>query len=197
MPGQRQAPEIRLGDVAGGDGVKFEEVFEALFTRAYHVAYRILAHSGEAEDAAAEALARALRSWKKVRSLNSPEAWVVRVTTNLAIDVLRRRKWVAEDHEAASTEPTAHDRLDESDTRMALRELLRTLPRRQRDVLALRYLADLSEADTATVLGIAPGSVKRHASRGIDRIRRRFAELDADGAAGPDKGEKEVVRVAW
>lgn len=174
MAGQRQEPQIRLGDVAGGEGLEFEEVFEPLFTRAYHVAYRILGHSGEAEDAAAEALARALRSWKKVRSLNSPEAWVVRVVTNLSIDVLRRRKFVAED----AVQPVASipDGLDTADSRLALRDLLRTLPRRQRDVLALRYLADLSEADIAIVLGIAHGSVKRHSSRGLAHIRRRLSE---------------------
>lgn len=167
--------------------MSFEECFEALFTRAYHVAFRILGHSGEAEDAAAEAMARTLRSWRRVRSMQSPEAWVVRVTTNLAIDVVRRRKWVGQESPGRSE---AAARADDADTRLALRELLQSLPRRQRDVLALRYLADLSEADTATVLGIAPGTVKRHANRGISRLRKRLSE-------GVDGTESKEVQVAW
>jgi RNA polymerase sigma factor (sigma-70 family) len=165
----------------------FEEAFEALFARAYRVALRILGHSGEAEDVAAEALARALRSWRRV-ALRSPEAWVVRVTTNLAIDVVRRRKWMGDSAGVADARVDGAARGDDADTRLALREMLHSLPRRQRDVLALRYLADLSEADTAAVLGIAPGTVKRHANRGVERMRRRL---------GDNGDSKEVVSVAW
>lgn len=170
--------------------MSFEECFEALFTRAYHVAFRILGHSGEAEDAAAEAMARALRSWRRVRVHDSPEAWVVRVATNLAIDVVRRRKWAGDEPAAATAAARSAAAPDDADTRLALRQLLHSLPRRQRDVLALRYLADLSEADTAAVLGIAPGTVKRHANRGITRMRRRLAE-------GADAADAKEVRVAW
>ncbi|MDQ3758222.1 MAG: sigma-70 family RNA polymerase sigma factor [Actinomycetota bacterium] len=145
---------------------EFEDVFEGLFVAAYRVAYRILDNAGEAEDTAAEATARALDGWRKVGAMPSPTSWVVRVATNLAIDIVRRRRFVAVGDAEALTEP------DEAETRIVVREMLRRLPRRQRDVLALRYLADLSEADIAEVLGISPGSVKRHASRAIERLRR-------------------------
>lgn len=148
----------------------FEAAFPALFTRAYHVAFRIVEHSGEAEDVAAEALARALRSWRRVRNMRSPEAWVVRVATNLAIDVTRRR------HRRRTVPHEVTVRVEDMDGRLVLLDVLDSLPRRQRDVLALRYLADLSEADIAAVLGIARGSVKRHASRGITRLRDRLAD---------------------
>lgn len=154
---------------AGADG--FEEVFERLFTRAYHVAWRILGHSGEAEDVAAEALARTLDHWKKVRSMAAPQGWVVRVATNLAIDAFRRRRWVDDRVvDLAGPEATAVPG-DDTDIRVDVHDLLRKLPQRQREVLTLRYLADLSEAETAAVLGIAQGTVKRHANRGISRMR--------------------------
>ena len=55
--------------------------------------------------------------------------------------------------------------------RGALLAALRALPVRQRDVVACRYLLDLSEAETAAVLHLAPGTVKSHLSRGLDRLR--------------------------
>jgi RNA polymerase sigma factor (sigma-70 family) len=51
---------------------------------------------------------------------------------------------------------------------------LRALPRRQREVLALRYYLDLSEADIARTLGISAGSVKTHASRGLNALADRL-----------------------
>jgi RNA polymerase sigma factor (sigma-70 family) len=68
--------------------------------------------------------------------------------------------------------------VDESDpadaavTRLALAQALRRLPRRQRDVVVLRYLADLSEADVAESLGVSAGSVKQHAHRAVNALRR-------------------------
>lgn len=149
---------------------EFEDVFQELFVEAYEVATRILGNSGEAEDVAAETMARALERWRRVGAMRSTSGWVVRVSANLAIDVVRRRRFV----ERGSVDKS--DRPDDADSRMAVREALRGLPRRQRDVLALRYLADLSEAEIAEVLGISAGSVKRHASRALEHLRRDDAE---------------------
>ena len=69
------------------------------------------------------------------------------------------------------TDEHLHDRLE-------LVRLLRELPRRQRDVVVLRYVADLSEADVAAALGCSVGSVKRHAHRGLAALR---VAIDTDG----------------
>jgi RNA polymerase sigma factor (sigma-70 family) len=68
--------------------------------------------------------------------------------------------------------------------RAALVEALCSLPRRQREALALRYLADLPEAEVAAALGVSAGSVKTHLHRGIAQLRATFdvaddAELEA------------------
>jgi RNA polymerase sigma factor (sigma-70 family) len=59
----------------------------------------------------------------------------------------------------------------------AVVQALRRLPRRQREVLALRYYADMSEAEVAALLGIATGSVKAYASRGLERLALEMKEL--------------------
>jgi RNA polymerase sigma factor (sigma-70 family) len=59
----------------------------------------------------------------------------------------------------------------------AVVQALRRLPRRQREVLALRYYAELSEAQVADTLGLSVGSVKAYASRGLDRLAQEMAGM--------------------
>lgn len=165
----------RLHHMMAG-GVAFEDVFQELFVEAFHVANRILSNRNEAEDVAAETMARALDKWRSVGRMAARNGWVVRVSTNLAIDTARRRRFLTD---AAAGDAPMHD---DAEGRLALYELFRELPRRQRDVLTLRYLADMSEVDIASTLGISTGSVKRHASRALDRLRRH--------------GREEVIQIA-
>ena len=64
--------------------------------------------------------------------------------------------------------------------RRAVIEALATLPRRQREVLVLRYYLDLSEREIADTLEISPGSVKTHASRGSAALRAALSGLQED-----------------
>lgn len=148
----------------------FEAVFDDLFGRARRVAYRILGDRGSAEDVAAEALARAYARWSTVRDLPYRDAWVLRVATNLAIDITRKRRV-----ELVPVPPG--DIGDATAIRMALVAALRALPRRQREAIALRYLGGLSEREVADALHVSPGTVKTHLHRGIAALR---AQLGAD-----------------
>ena len=150
----------QLGPVAFGDA------YPRLFAEAYRVAYRLLGDRTEAEDVAAETCARAYSRWRTVSDYAEP--WCVRVAGNQALDVLRSRSRAArrgQDHRPERDEAaSAIDRLD-------LYRALTALPRRQREVVVLRYLGDQSEEQTASLLGLSVGSVKTHASRGISRLR--------------------------
>ena len=150
----------------------FEEAFPSLFVVAYHVTYRLLGSVAEAEDAAAEAVARALVSWPRVGGLQYREAWVARVAGNVAIDEIRRRRrrrlppWPAGGQTS--------DKAEEAALRIALGAALASLSPRQREVIALRYLADLDDAQVSRVLGISVNSVKKHAMRGRTALRQRL-----------------------
>ena len=141
----------------------FEEAFDGLYARAYGVAFQLLGRRTEAEDVAQETLARAFVHWRKVRGY--PEGWVVKVAGNLSIDSWRRSRRLQSGAtvDRAMPEPDA--------ARVDLHRALRKLSRRQREVLVLRFLADLSEADVAAALGCSVGSVKVHASRGLASLR--------------------------
>jgi RNA polymerase sigma factor (sigma-70 family) len=151
----------------------FDDAYPGLYRSAYRVAFRLLGVREEAADLAQEACARAYWHWGKVGGYEHPEAWVARVAGNLAID-LRRRHRTALRHAnefAAVSEPDG-DRVD-------LHRALLALPRRQREVVLLRFVADQSEAAVAAALGCSVGTVKSQASRGLAALRATLGkEID-------------------
>ena len=156
----------------------FEGCFPELFRVAYRAAYRVTGDAAAAEDAASEALVRAGLRWRRLRDRALP--WVVRVATNLAIDQTRRR---AREHQAgqAGRAELPADGIESVQASVDLHRALKALPKRQREVVVLRYFGDLSEREIAAELGLAPGSVKSHASRGLAALRARLADGTPDG----------------
>jgi RNA polymerase sigma-70 factor (sigma-E family) len=156
-----------MGRDVGKDDDGFEAAFDGLLAAAHRIAVHLVGAGAEADDVAAEALARAYARWPKIRELDYRDAWVMRVTANVALDTLRRSRRPLPAPAASEVDPS-----EAAVTRLALAQALRRLPRRQRDVVVLRYLADLSEADVAESLGVSAGSVKQHAHRAVDALRR-------------------------
>jgi RNA polymerase sigma factor (sigma-70 family) len=146
----------------------FEDEFDDLAALAYRTAFRIVGTRAEAEEIAQETMSKALVRWRRVRRHARP--WVCRVAANEAIGVVRKRNRSL----GAIVSPRS---LDEADAllRIDLQRLLAQLPKRQRDVVVLRYLADLSEADVAAALGISIGTVKAHAHRALRALRASAA----------------------
>ncbi len=156
------------------EAVRFEEVFPDLYRLAYRVSFRVLGDRGDAEDVAQETLARTHLRWARLR--DSPHGWVVTVATHLAIDRLRRRSRATE----SGGEPVALVETHLSE-RIDIARALRRLPRRQREVVVLRYLADWPELEVADALGCSPGTVKSHASRGLAHLRHQLEERGVPG----------------
>lgn len=124
-----------------------------------------------AEDAVAEAFARAYAAWPTVRRADSPAAWVVRTAVNADISWWRRRRreTLARDDDPVDgpADVAGAAREDVLDALAAIRGL----PPRQREVVVLRHLLDLDTATTAAVLGIAPGTVTAHLNRAHHTLR--------------------------
>jgi RNA polymerase sigma factor (sigma-70 family) len=171
----------------------FEDAFRELYPRAFALASRMLGNRQAAEDVASETMARALLRWDRLDRDGLP-GWVLRVTANQAIDVMRRRgrrprSEVIDltDAGLAVAGPSRGNASGDAALRLTLSDALRHLPKRQREAIALRYLSDLSEADTAAALGISAGAVKAHVHRGLASLRERLGPdtLEAVGA-GPE-----------
>ncbi len=158
----------------------FDQWFRATLDRVRRAARRIVGDGAEADDIAAEAFARALVRWSTVRDLPHRDAWVSRVATNLALDAVRsrsRRERILLVQRAAES---VADGSDAAAERMALALVLGGLPRRQREVIALRYLVGLPEAEVAAALGVSSNTVKTHLARALSTLRDRL---------GPSWGE--------
>src|SRR5579872_1986580 len=122
----------------------FDEWFLGLYPDALALARRIVGDAN-ADDVATEAFTRALVRWDRVRTLSYRDAWLLRVATNLGIDVVRRRRpQVAVGVESAG--------VDDVEGRMIVVAALRRLSQRQRQAVALRLLGQYSERETAEVM---------------------------------------------
>lgn len=155
----------------------FERAFAALYPRARSVALRILGSIPAAEDAAAEAFTRALVDWPRIGALPYRDAWILRVTANVAIDAARKRR-----PEPVDAALTTDDAIvgDAAVLRVTLVAALGALPRRQREAIVLRHLVGLPEADVAAAMQLSTNSVKKHLQRGLAKLRRLVPEEGAD-----------------
>lgn len=152
----------------------FEAAFDQLFRRAFVVGRRFLPPPA-AEDVAAEACARAYAAWSRIGGFEWREAWVARVAANLAIDAVRRRPPSSEQDDPV--DPTAG-----ITRRLVVADALRRLPKRQRDVVVLRYFADLTEQEAAAALGVSVGSVKTHAHRALHTLRSALGDAHEEAS---------------
>jgi RNA polymerase sigma factor (sigma-70 family) len=161
----------------GAEEVDFDDLFRSVWPRAVLTARRIVGPGDDAESLAAEALTRAYDRWPSVRRHPAPEAWVLRVTINLALDRVRRQSHQADGamidlRDGAGVSGFVVESFDEATAvRLALCAALRQLPDRQRHAVALRYLGGCVEEDIAASMKISPGSVKTHLKRGLERLR--------------------------
>jgi len=133
-----------------------------------------------AEDLAAEAFARAYSRWSKVQRHPNPDAWLLRVVGNLAIDHIRRESRRPEVHgDAGRPDPAA----DDAAFRIDLTDALQHLSGRQQEVVVMRYIIDLTEEDVASSLGMSTGSVKTHLHRATAKLRAALGPAE-DTEAG-------------
>ncbi len=157
------------------DEAAFDEFLAARSTALLRTAVLVCGASAhDAEDLAQGALEKVYRHWPRIRHDN-PEAYARRVVVNAAISRSRRRKVVQEIAFARPPETAAPQ--SDLDLRDTLVEELRRLPARMRAVVVLRYWDDLSEIETAALLGCSVGTVKSQAARGLARMRARIGAL--------------------
>lgn len=113
---------------------------------------------------------RAIRDWRKVQKMDSPEAWLHRVALNLANSFFRRRAAEARAKERLAAEPQ-RSMPPASLGDLAVRQAVAALPRRQKTALMLRYFAGLSVSETAGVLECPEGTVKTLTHKAIATLR--------------------------
>ena len=134
------------------------------------VAYALTGDAHAAEDLVQQALAKAFVHWRRIHG--EAEPYVKRIIYHDSASRWRRRSHRAETTMAAPPDLTRiPDASHDTHLRLLLRAALLGLPPRQRAVLVLRYLEDLSVEATAEILGCRPGTVASQASRALAKLR--------------------------
>ena len=158
--------EVKEHESAGT--LDFEGFFTSAFAKVRATTARITGPD-LAEDVAVEAFARAFARWGRVSKMESPEG---RVATNAALDEVRRKK-------AFLPAIVARDAPADIVERGDIVGALRSLTRRQQEVVVLRYIVDLPEAEVARILSVSAGSVKTHLHRAILRLRDQLSKEES------------------
>jgi len=154
----------------------FTAYLQARQGRLLRTAYLLTGDQHQAEDLLQTSLAKLYLAWDRVNERSSVDAYVRRIMVN-ENNSLWRRPWKRREAARATLPDTApvHDAYDEG-VGAAVWAIVQTLPRRARAVVVLRYYEQLSEAETAEVLGISVGTVKSQCSRALATLRERIGE---------------------
>ncbi|GAA5156086.1 SigE family RNA polymerase sigma factor [Nocardioides marinquilinus] len=158
-----------------------EALYAAHWRRLVRLSVLLVRDVGTAEEVVQDAFVAMHGHWNRLRDPDKAAAYLRQTVVNRSRSVLRHRG-VVERH-AARERPLEPDVPADADVlardrREQVLDALRALPQRQREVLALRYYLDLSEADIADTLGISRGAVKSHASRGAAALRAHLDGAD-------------------
>ncbi len=145
------------------------------------LAYLLSGDRDAAEDLLQNALAKVYRHWDRIQTVELPDAYVRRIMVNENNSRWRRmtrRRESPASHVIEVLDPPNAAHLDPT-VSLDLWRHVQTLPTQQRAAIVLRYYEDLTEAQTAEILGCSVGTVKSHTSRAISALRTRMSEATA------------------
>jgi RNA polymerase sigma-70 factor (ECF subfamily) len=169
--GSLAAGGIEPGTV--GVSETFEDFYEREFAAVVGLAYALSGSRSGAEDLAQEAFLAAHRRWDRIGGYERPDAWVRRVVANLSVSTFRRH--VVEAKALTRAAMGASETMPElSADDVEFWRAVRSLPRRQSQVIALHYLEDMSVIEVADVLDMAEGTVKKHLHDGRRALAQRL-----------------------
>jgi RNA polymerase sigma factor (sigma-70 family) len=151
---------------------RFEALYRRTFPRVYAYVASMLRDQSAAEEVTATAFERAFRKRSSYRPRRgTPEAWLFGIARNAALDELRRLK-----RRGAVVEVGGDDHSEDVLRRETVRTALETLDGRERDLLALKYKAGLSNGEIARVLSLSESNVGTRLHRAMEKLRRACDE---------------------
>jgi RNA polymerase sigma-70 factor (ECF subfamily) len=164
------------------DEDRWEEVHARHYRRLVALVTVVAQSQSEAEEAVQEAFVRALGPIGHRAAIRDPEGWLYRVAVNVVRTRRRRREnWRRIARLLGRGEPTRSGDGEAAESRIVLWAALRRLPERQREALALHYLADLSLEQIAARTGAPVGTVKARLSRGRNGLRELLVDEATSG----------------
>lgn len=180
--------EKKLAEKANrGDREAFAQLVDLYKDKIFHLAYRMLGNSHEAEDIVQDTFIRVYTNLHRYDAEHKFSTWIYRIGTNICIDRLRKRKGtyfldaetqVGEGLDGytllASNEGTPESQLMISETQRHVREAIDKLPEKYKSVIVLRYMHDLSLQEISDILQMPVTTIKTRVHRGREYLRKRM-----------------------
>jgi RNA polymerase sigma factor (sigma-70 family) len=174
-----------------GDVRAYEELVKMHQAIAFRTAYAVTGSAADAEEAAQDAFVKAFGALWRFRPGAPFRPWLLKIVVNEARNrraaAGRRERLVeraGEERRQEDAVPSPEAALLSRERRAELLAAVDRLPERDRIVIACRYFAELSEAETAGALGVRRGTVKSRLSRALDRLRSELGGPDQPGGVG-------------
>jgi RNA polymerase sigma-70 factor (ECF subfamily) len=177
--------KLLVSKAKAGDVAAFEQLIEAYQKKVYNLALRMTGNQEDAADLAQEAFIRVFRSISGFKEQSSFSTWIYRITTNVCLDEIRKRKnrkviSIDEDihmddgemkRQIVSDDPLPDEMAERAELRNIVNDAINSLPEDQKVVITLRDLNGLSYEEIAQVLGIPGGTVKSRINRARQALR--------------------------
>src|SRR3954464_16080217 len=163
-----------------GDREALEALYLMHFDRIYSYLHMSVGNRHDAEDLTTQTFLKMLESIKRFRWQSAPfSAWLFRIAHNLAMDHFRAsRRWQPEEEvpePLGETEPSAELAAFQSIGRQSMLELIENLSQEQQQVLTLKFVFNLPNAEVATVLGKTEGAIKSLQHRALVSLQKQIA----------------------
>jgi RNA polymerase sigma-70 factor, ECF subfamily len=162
-----------------GDRAALEELYLLYFDRIYSYLHMSVGNRHDAEDLTTQTFMKMLESIKRFRWQSAPfSAWLFRIAHNLAMDHFRAsRRWQPEEdvpEPVGDTEPSAEAAAFQSIGRQSMLDLIENLSQEQKQVLTLKFVFNLPNAEVATILGKTEGAIKSLQHRALVSLQKQI-----------------------
>ncbi|AOM84294.1 RNA polymerase sigma factor SigW [Salisediminibacterium beveridgei] len=175
-------------EVRKGNQKAYEELVDLYKDQVYHIAYRMLGNMHEAQDISQEAFLRAYMNIDSYDIDRKFSTWLFRITTNLTIDRIRKRKpdfhledpiagTDGMDHHArfVADMPLPEDQVVQLEQQEWIQKEILALPPKYRAAIVLKYIEDKSLKEISEILNMPVGTVKTRIHRGREALKKRLS----------------------
>ncbi|WP_088105807.1 RNA polymerase sigma factor SigW [Halalkalibacter urbisdiaboli] len=179
-----------IQNVKRGDEEAFGELVELYKDKVYQVAYRMVGNVQEAQDVAQEAFLRAYTNIERFDEQRKFSTWLFRITTNVAIDRLRKKKpdfslqdeisgadGLTYETQIAADQELPEEQVVTLEMQAWIQHEINQLPLKYRTAIILKYIEDLSLKEISEVLDMPVSTVKTRIHRGREALRKRMRHV--------------------
>ena len=174
LAGSEADPGGLVAPAVAGDRLAFAQLVVRHQDRVTRLAYRLLGWQGEVEDVVQDVFVAVLRNLPGFRGESQFATWLYRITVNECRRARRKRLWRMSFWKKTAA-PAERDPVGEREVSEKVREAVRRLPARSRDVVVLRYLEDLPISEIGRILGLKPNAVEVRLSRARRQLQAALA----------------------